>query len=104
MSYHNRYSDAGRAGKRDGERASSDFDYRREDYDRHGSEAQRDYAGQFDEAREDKRCEERRQEEREAEEREQQRHEEEMQRQRHEQEQYEQRQRQYEEEQEQENQ
>lgn len=61
MSY-DTYSEAYRNGKRDGRYAYSDYDYHRENYDRHGSEAQRNYAGGFDRAREDKRFDDHRRE------------------------------------------
>ena len=93
MGYHNRHSDEFKKGKRDGGRAYSDYGYDSSKYRQHGSERQRNYAGGWDEAREEKHQEERRreeQEEQEEQERMEQRHAEQRAQERHEQECYEQ--------------
>ncbi len=68
-----RHSDAYKKGRRDGEQAYSDFDYKRDKYDRHGTERQRNYYAGWEESREEKHYEERRREEQEEQERQEQR-------------------------------
>ena len=60
----NRHSKEYGDGKRDGERAYSDFDYDRSQYSCYGSEEQCNYTAGFDQAREDARYQERMDEER----------------------------------------
>lgn len=65
-----RWSDAYKQGHRDGERSYSDNGYSYSDYDKYGSDRQRNYAGGWDEARDEiHREEQRRREEEEEEER-----------------------------------
>ena len=64
-----RFSNSFREGRRDGERSYSRYGYNPGDYNRYGSERQRNYAAGWDEGREEKEREERLQQEREEQER-----------------------------------